>query len=135
MRSMPEPSARPGAPPVSSTVLVVDDSAYTRSRLRRFIAEQGWKEVLEAADGDEALGLYARQRPRLVLIDLIMRGRGGLETARLLLESDPDARIVMLTVVSDAETHARALETGILRVVNKSDWDALRDVLKKELHG
>lgn len=117
-------------------VLVVDDSAYTRSRLRRFMAGQGWSEIeiIEASDGDEALERYAEERPDLVLIDLIMRGRGGIETARLLLEDDPGARIVMLTVVSDTETRDRALQAGILRVVTKSDWDALRDVLQEELH-
>ncbi len=123
-------SARAGSSPPG--VLIVDDSGYTRRRLRRFIVAEGWTQVLEAADGDAALALYSEHQPSLVLIDQIMRGKEGVETGRLLLEKDPDARLVMLTVVSDPELHARALKAGFLHVLRKTDWDALRNVLVEE---
>ncbi len=113
-------------------ILIVDDSGYARQRLRRFLKAEGWDRVAEAADGEEALDRYREKRPELVLIDQVMRGRPGIETARALLRRDPQARIVMFTAVSDPEVHRRALEAGIQRVLCKNDWKGLQDVLAPE---
>jgi len=125
--SAPEPRVRPGS------VLVVDDSAYARLRLRRFLSEYGCARVIEAADGDEALAAYDRERPDLVISDHVMRGKDGIEVARLLRERDGSARIVMLTVISDHEVHARALRAGVLKVLVKGDFDGLSQLLRQEL--
>jgi DNA-binding NarL/FixJ family response regulator len=58
-----------------------------------------------------------------------MRGREGIETARLLLETQPGLRIIMLTVVSDPTVRQRALDAGIAEVVKKTDWEALHAAL------
>jgi DNA-binding NarL/FixJ family response regulator len=120
----------------ASPVLIVDDSGYARRRLRRFLNTRGVTEVVEAADGAAALRSYGRCREQgqlpLVLVDQVMRGQAGIETARILLERDPAARIVMLTMVSDPEVHRRALEAGILHVLKKNDWEGLGDVLGTE---
>lgn len=115
-------------------VLIVDDSGYARLRLRRFLEELGFTEVVEAADGSEAALLFSEHRPSLVFVDQVMRGQEGIETARLLLARAPRTKIVMLTVLSDDQTRHRALEAGILQVVAKGDWDSLRDFLSGELH-
>lgn len=115
-------------------VLVVDDSGYARLRLRRFLLQQGFGHVFEAADGDEAMALFTRHHPRVVLLDQIMRGREGLETARLLLASDPDVQIIMLTAVTDRSLHEAALKTGIQRVLPKMDLEALGAALRELGH-
>ena len=113
-------------------ILIVDDSGLARKRLRRFLADEGWERIVEAADGDEALVRFAEHRPAVVLIDQVMRGIEGIETVRLLRERDPQVRVFMLTVVSDPELHERAREVGILQVINKSDKEALREALAAE---
>ncbi len=117
------------------TVLIVDDSAYARSRLRRFMAEHGFDLIVEAADGDEALACQARHRPQLVLLDQLMRSRAGIDTAKLLLARDPDVHVIMLTVVTDRETHTRALMAGIERVLPKADLVSLAAALSELHHG
>lgn len=114
-------------------VLLVDDSAYSRSRLRRFLAGKGVGEVFEAGDGETAVELYKEVHPRLVLLDQVMRGPSGIETAQRLLACDPTARIVMLTVVAGGETRELALACGVLDVLGKADWDALTRVVDQEL--
>lgn len=115
-----------GAPRVRGrSVLVVDDSGYARLRARRYLESLGVETVLEAADGEEALALYSSERPALVLLDQIMRGSEGLDVARALSESDPEARIVMLTVLSDPELLVRARQAGVAAVVAK---DRLEDL-------
>lgn len=107
------------------SVLVVDDSGYARLRARRFLESLGVETVLEAADGGEALALYSSARPALVVLDQIMRGAEGLDVARALSETDPEARIVMLTVLSDPELPGRARRAGIAAVIEK---DRLEDL-------
>jgi two-component system chemotaxis response regulator CheY len=116
-------------------VLIVDDSGYARRRLRRFLVAHGWTQVIEASDGIQAIELFSTEHPSLVLVDQVMRGMAGLETARLLLEKDPNARIAMFTAVSDPAVREQALRAGILNVVKKADWISLEKLLSNELRG
>ena len=113
------------------SVLLVDDSAYARSRLRRFLAERGLSQVVEAADGDQALACQAEHGPCLVLLDEVMRGRSGIETARLLLARDPRLDVIMLTVLTDRAMREEALAAGVRRVLPKADFAALAAVLRE----
>ncbi len=110
-------------------VLVVDDSAYARRRYRRQLADEGLTEVFEANDGDEGLRLFAEHRPPLVILDQVMRGKEGIETARLMIEQDPTVCIVMMTSLSDPALPERALGVGIHTVLSKTDWESLREIL------
>lgn len=107
------------------SILVVDDSGYARLRARRYLESLGVETVLEAADGEEALSLYFSAWPALVLLDQIMRGTEGLDVARALSEADPEARIVMLTVLSDPGLAVRARQAGVAAVIAK---DRLEDL-------
>jgi DNA-binding NarL/FixJ family response regulator len=116
------------------TVLIVDDSAYARSRLRRFMVERGFHSIVDAADGDEALACQMEHRPSLVLLDEVMRGRSGIETARILLSRDPEVDVIMLTVLSDREMRERAEQAGIKRVLPKADLVSLAAVMSELGH-
>lgn len=113
------------------TVLIVYDSGYARARLRRFLIEKGFNRVLEASGGDEALHLLTQHRPGVVLLDQVMRGREGLETARLMLAEDPLVHIIMLTAVTDRNLHDQALTVGIRRVLQKMDFETLAVLLRE----
>jgi DNA-binding NarL/FixJ family response regulator len=109
----------------AGVVLIVDDSAYARSRLRKFLLARGYENVGEASDGDEALDWFARHHPTLVLMDQVMRGRAGIETARQMIARDPKVSIVMLTVVTDKAVHEQALSVGVKKVLPKADYEGL----------
>ncbi|MCC6131703.1 MAG: response regulator [Acidobacteria bacterium] len=112
------------------TVLVVDDSGYFRTRIRKLLEEEGFTSVVEAADGDEALHRFEAHHPDLILLDQVMRGKEGIEVSRLLKERDPLAQIVILTVLSDPDIHFLARKAGALAVINKSDPESLRTFLR-----
>lgn len=80
------------------TLLIVDDSKVSRMRIRAFFVSHcaHWT-LLEAASGDEALVMAAKDKPDFVTMDVNMPGMSGFETAQLMLARDPDIRIVMLT--------------------------------------
>jgi CheY-like chemotaxis protein len=80
-------------------VLVIDDNASLRALLRLRLEEAG-HEVLEAADGDEGLRLYREAGADLVLCDLFLPGKDGVETIRELGEAG-GPRVIAMTGDSD----------------------------------
>lgn len=116
------------------SVLIVDDSAYARGRLRSFLERRGYDHVGEASDGKEALAWFSAHRPALVLMDQVMRGSAGIETARAMRAIDHGVVVVMLTVVTDPEVHEQAIGAGVRRVLPKADWDGLDAVLAELFH-
>ncbi len=129
------PGASTGSSRSALCTLIVDDSAYARRRLRQFLAELGLGVVFEAAGGKEAFQLFAEHRPRLVLLDQVMREQTGIELARKMLELCPGTRIVMFTVVSDPAFRDVARRCGVHSVLTKTQWTDLRAVLEEELDG
>ena len=94
------------------TCLIVDDSAFMRFHLRRLM--DAFENVVsnEAANGNEALSEYERIRPDIVLMDIIMPGLEGVEAVKRICQSDPAARVIMVSSVSYAEKVNEALAAG-----------------------
>jgi DNA-binding NarL/FixJ family response regulator len=81
------------------TVLAVDDQAiFLRAARQLIAATQGFSQVGQAASGREALELAAELRPDLILLDVRMPDMDGIETARRLLASDPQAVVVLISL-------------------------------------
>ena len=79
-------------------LLIVDDSKVSRMRIRAFFATHCPQWVIqEAASGDEAVGMAAKDQPNFVTMDVNMPGMSGFETAQLILARNADIRVVMLT--------------------------------------
>ncbi|MFQ5875170.1 MAG: response regulator, partial [Dehalococcoidia bacterium] len=99
-------------------VLVVDDDPSFCKVLRKFLVGKGYN-VLEAHSGDEALDTYRQERPDLVLLDIRMPGKNGLETLRELMALDPKASVIMVTAVHE-EWHAiQAMTEGAFEYITK----------------
>ena len=88
-----------GSPPCP--VLVVDDDAPTRARMRAMLEKEGWK-VSEAPNGRAALESMERERPRLVLLDLMMPEMDGFEFADR-MRRHPEWRSVPIVVVTSRD--------------------------------
>jgi two-component system invasion response regulator UvrY len=104
------------------TVLAVDDQAvFLRAASELIAATPGFEKVAEATSGEEALELAAELRPDLVLLDVRMPGMDGIETARRLRASDPDA-VVVLTSLEQVPDLPSAIDTvGAAAYVRKQD--------------
>jgi two-component system chemotaxis response regulator CheY len=94
------------------TCLIVDDSAFARFHLRRLIDSFDNVLACEAANGNEAITEYRRLKPDFVLMDIIMPGLEGVETVRRICESDPAARVIMISSISHREKVEEALAAG-----------------------
>ena len=99
-------------------VLVTDDEIEMRKMLAEHCRGRGY-EVLEAADGEEALARVPQYRPHIVLLDLLMAGMGGMEALRRIRAIAPDTRVVIVTAVEQLESARRALELGAADYLTK----------------
>ena len=94
-------------------VVVADDHPMVRYGIAAVLAQVAEVELVgEAGDGDELLSVVARERPDVVLTDLSMPGRSGLEAVRALHESDPGLPVLVLTMHADDESVFAALRAG-----------------------
>jgi signal transduction histidine kinase len=95
------------------TVLVVDDNAANRGVLEGYLTAAGY-EVVQARNGAEALALFPRADPDLVLLDIFMRDMNGFEVAQQLRElaGGMQTPIVFITASGDAATHQAALASA-----------------------
>jgi len=98
-------------------ILLADDHTVLRESLRRALEAAGHVVVGEAADGEEAVALAESVRPDCVVLDVSMPRLDGIGAARRI--SSMRTPVVILTMHSDAETRARALEAGAARVLTK----------------
>ncbi len=98
-------------------ILIVDDEPQIRRVLRTTLTSQGYT-VAEAKSGDEALEQIREERPDLILLDVNMPGRSGLETCRE-IRSSGDVPIIMLTVRNTERDKVQALDAGADDYVTK----------------
>ncbi len=101
------------APPDVIRVLIVDDHALYRRGLQTVLAtEDGIDVVGEAADGNEAVDLAEETLPDVIVMDVGMPKRGGIEACRVIKQRIPSARIIMLTSSDDEEHLFEAVRAG-----------------------
>jgi two-component system, NarL family, response regulator LiaR len=108
-------------------VFIADDHAVVREGLRALIGtEPGIEVVGEAADGCEAVAGIRSLRPDVVLLDLVMPRKSGLEVIGDITHDDPQARILVLTSFADDDKVFPAIKAGALGYL-------LKDCLPQEL--
>lgn len=102
-------------------VLVVDDHPLLREGVCAVIETQSDLSIVAEADsGEEALRLYDRHRPDVVLMDLQMPGMGGVAAITALRKSHPAARIIVLTTYAGDAQAMSALRAGAAGYLLKS---------------
>jgi len=99
------------------TVLVVDDEEIVRDVVVRYLQRDGYR-TLEAADGDEALRLLEEEAPALVVLDVMLPRRDGLEICRW-VRARSDLPIIMLTARGEEADRIVGLELGADDYVTK----------------
>ncbi len=103
---------------MSRKAVVVDDDAEIREVLAEQLATRGF-EVLTAGDRLEALLYVKRQKPEVVVLDLMMPRLGGLEALRRIRAFHPEAKVVIVSGHLDGEVRRQALTLGAAGVLEK----------------
>lgn len=102
-------------------ILIVEDDSTIRALLEMALLGAGYADVSSAARGDEGLDLVRREKPDLVLLDVMLPGLDGLAIARRIRETPELAatRILMLTARTEPDDIVRGLEAGADDYVTK----------------
>ncbi len=100
------------------SILVVDDEEPIRNALKKFLTQQGY-DVVTASTGDDALRVVQRQKVSVILLDVRMPGKSGIDLVPQVLELEPSAAILMLTAVNDATTAALCMQRGAMDYLTK----------------
>ncbi|MDX6218180.1 MAG: two-component system, OmpR family, response regulator MtrA [Frankiales bacterium] len=100
----------PPARPTTARVLVVDDDPALAEMLGIVLRGEGFEPAF-VSDGDAALGAFRREKPDVVLLDLMLPGTDGIEVCRQ-IRAESGVPIVMLTAKGDTDDVVRGLESG-----------------------
>jgi two-component system chemotaxis response regulator CheY len=99
--------------------MVVDDSRLVRVQLEDVLKGTEYEIAAYCRSGEDAIAQYAAVQPDLVTMDIIMQGMDGLDAAEIILKSNPDARIVMISSLAYDDTFERAKAIGAKGFVDK----------------
>jgi two-component system phosphate regulon response regulator PhoB len=119
-------TAQPDPPAADKTVLICEDDPNLRTLVRLALGDD--YRFFEAPDGPSGLALAERTDPDLIVLDLMLPGRSGLDVLRELRNGDnfAETRVIVISAWSDSD--AAAIEAGADRFLAKPfDPDELRD--------
>jgi two-component system chemotaxis response regulator CheY len=120
--------------------LVADDSEFARGNIGRVIEKLGGTVVAQAGSGREAVALFERLRPELVLLDITMPELDGVEALRQIRALDGSARVIMVSSLGHKAMVWSAIRLGARHFITKPftpDYASLviRSVLAGEVGG
>jgi two-component system chemotaxis response regulator CheY len=99
-------------------VLIADDSEFMRNLLRE-ILEEDHNIVGEVENGVEAVETYKEAQPDLVMMDIVMPIRDGIEATDEITDTDPGAKVIMCTSVGQEQKMKNAIQAGAEGYITK----------------
>lgn len=100
-------------------LVIVDDAPFIREVLRHIFAGTEIEVVGEARDGEEAVQVVTQLRPQVVLMDIVMPKKSGIEAAMEIVKELPETRVVACSTVDQNSMVMRALDAGCCNYVVK----------------
>lgn len=117
-------------------VVITDDDKLVALSLKTILSAQENIEVCAiGSDADEAVSLYRRHRPDIMLMDIRMGEKTGLDAARIILSENSSAKILFLTTFSDDEYIFTALKIGAKGYILKQNYESIVPSLIAVEHG
>ena len=118
-------------------VIIVDDHSIVRVGLKQVLEQSGEFEVVgEAADGEEAVRVAADVSPDVVVMDVIMPKKDGVEACREIMESAPETHVVMLTASTEVDAIVEAVAAGATGYLQKeTDRERLLSTVRDAVSG
>ena len=117
-------------------LVVVDDDQIVAISLKTILeADEEIDVVACGNDGEDAIMLYEREKPDILLMDIQMKNVSGLSAAEEIMKKDSDAKILLLTTFSDDEYIVKALDIGVKGYILKQDFDGNVPAVKAVFRG
>ncbi len=119
-------------------VLVADDASFMRQMIRDIIEPEGFEVVGEASDGMEVVEKFRELQPDLVMMDIVMPKRSGIDAVKGIMDLDPKACVVMCSALGQEALVMEAIQAGAKDFIVKpfkpdSVVSTLSKVVEKEV--
>ncbi len=117
-------------------IVIVDDDIFVSGALTTILeASEKITVAATGSDGTEAVDLYRVYQPDVLLMDIRMKEKSGLDASAEILKEFPDARILLLTTFSDDEYIVKALKLGAKGYLLKQDYASILPALEAVCSG
>ncbi len=117
-------------------IVIIDDDNLVSISLKTILEAGGDVKVLDIGNsGQEAIELYEKHLPDILLMDIRMSGMTGIEAGEIILNKHPDARILYLTTFSDDEYIVKALKLGTKGYILKQNFECIEPALRTIMEG
>jgi len=117
---------------MTKNVMIVDDAAFMRMKLKDILEKNGYKVVAEAQNGVEAVEKYKVEKPNLVTMDITMPEMDGVDALKEIKAFDPTARVVMCSAMGQQGMVMDAIRSGAVDfIVKPFDSDRVIKALDK----
>lgn len=93
-------------------ILLVDDSGYTRKMMRDALRVEGFTDIEEASNGDEALKKFKVAKPHVVILDIILTWMDGLSVLKHMKRMNPAVKVIMVSAVGQHSYQEEAKSSG-----------------------
>jgi two-component system chemotaxis response regulator CheY len=117
-----------------ANILIVDDTTFMCTALRKIVEEAGHTVVGEAVNGKQAFQKYQQMHPDVVLMDITMPDTDGIEGLKMIRKEDPQAIVIMVSAMGQQDKVVEAISSGAVDfVVKPFTEDRVIDALNKAL--
>lgn len=100
-------------------ILIVDDAAFMRMMIKDNLKKAGYTEFFEAGDGEAAVAIFNDQKPDLVLLDIAMPVKDGIQALQAMKQINPQAKVVMCSAMGQEGMVVEAIKLGALDFIVK----------------
>ncbi len=113
-------------------VLIADDASFMRQMIRDIIEPEGFEVVGEASDGVEVVEKFRKLHPDVVMMDIVMPKRSGIDAVKAIKADHPGARVVMCSALGQEALVTEAIQAGAKDfIVKPFKPDAVLATLRK----
>ncbi|MGO4964749.1 response regulator [Bacillus paralicheniformis] len=93
-------------------VLIIDDAKFMRDKIREILETEDLQVAGEAGNGEEAVLLYQELQPDLVIMDITMPVKNGIEALKDMIQLNPKVKVIMCTAMRQKRIVVEAIEAG-----------------------
>lgn len=97
---------------MSARVLIVDDLAFIKLIIRDTLEKTGFEVAGEASNGIEAVEMYKRLKPDIVLMDITMPRMDGIQALQEIMKFDPNAKVIMCSALGQQKLIIQSIQLG-----------------------
>lgn len=118
------------------SIMVVDDDSLMREMLKAILRSEEYEVVGEAGNGEDAIALCAKLKPRMVLLDINMPKMSGLQALAAIRQAQPEVKVILISADATMDNVSQAVQNGAVGFVIKP-FNAARvlDKVKEHIKG